>query len=1247
MTKQLISWFALALLLGLLAACGGGGGGKEDTYVPPDVTEVQPDTPDVPDVTEVDTCTPDCAGKTCGDDGCGGSCGSCTDDQTCDAGTCVPKGCEVDADCEGKCTSLGTCDQCTCSNTKCVKARIDGCCEDDTDCDDGQACDTAANQCYDICTKDADCTGQCGTLDTCETCECGGVGGDQCVKGTLAACCKDDTDCDADETCNDTTHKCEPKPVACADQPADYCASNNKCGTLSYCQDCVCNAGANVCEKVAVDAPVCCTSADQCNDDNEATLDECPDLGGPCIYKPNPAICPSGVDKIYFQADFDMGSMAQFDLFYDNDETDSVTWQLDAYDAHSGAYSMYFGDPRCHTYYNGQLSDDCLPLDPAEMDATGVEARVQTDYIQLGDSESACVYALTFWAKFEGEPTWAGYEANTFDQLKIYVKDGSTKTQIFASAVATDANTTEGDWKLFASDLTPFWGKNIRLIFDFDTVDYSKNFYFGALVDDIVVRSVPGASQCGSGLNCTSDGKVCTSDACTLFSNVGGGSGLCAYFKDANCEDCSGGADSECTSGGSCQVGDCVSKVCEYNLDVPCCQAELAGPISSWDFDAATLGNWKVTGATSTAATWRAVSGKGVDGSGAVYFGDPNHACTTNPSALCPSYDTGEPVKASLESETFILQDTPAYLLFAFDLWLSTEWDGTTLVDFGKVTPPELKKADRLTLYVKTGPVLNEVWSSEMIAGSTYVLDAEGLLGHEFRRIGVDISQFRGKAVSFVFAFDSDNALYNDHEGAYVDNVAVLRACAEPCSTDDDCFDGKPCTEEACAGGICQYDITGQCCAVTADCDDGDECTIDTCQVGLCKHGYSAAADCCTPGPVGGTAHDFESDSLDGFTVDVDPSSSATWQIAVDPASGSKALWFGDAATGTYENLDDAGESAQAVGTVSLPMFKVPAGGVPVLEFDLTLQTEWTDAPDLWEIPAADSAFDQLSVLANGVEIWNSFVYEVAGGGVAGQHVQASLADFHGANLTLSFRFDSLEGTDNAHAGAFIDNVHVTWVCVDYECFSSFECDDASDAGDVCTRDRCQDSQCVFEPTAVQGCCYPLDQAVVDFETGAADLDLVGASGAVKWQAVDNGRAHAGTGSLYFGDVATKTYDNPGQPVSGEVQWQISVPPEPGYVVEWWQWLDLDAQDISVPVSDRFTVRVWNPGAGGAGTYDTIFDNKPSYGLYKQWARRSISLDSYLGNPVWLLFTFESGDAQKNLGEGIYLDDLRVYKSCQ
>jgi hypothetical protein len=63
------------------------------------------------------SCVPDCAGKACGDDGCGGSCGACSDDcplkQECIAGQCVTL-CEPQ--CEGK--ACGD-DGCGCSCATC------------------------------------------------------------------------------------------------------------------------------------------------------------------------------------------------------------------------------------------------------------------------------------------------------------------------------------------------------------------------------------------------------------------------------------------------------------------------------------------------------------------------------------------------------------------------------------------------------------------------------------------------------------------------------------------------------------------------------------------------------------------------------------------------------------------------------------------------------------------------------------------------------------------------------------------------------------------------------------------------------------------------------------------------------------------------------------------------------------------------------------------------------------------------
>ena len=75
---------------------------------------------------EPGACTPDCAGKACGDDGCGGSCGACPAGQTCnaagacEAGACTPncagKACGDDG-CGGSCGTCPAGESCTAAGT--------------------------------------------------------------------------------------------------------------------------------------------------------------------------------------------------------------------------------------------------------------------------------------------------------------------------------------------------------------------------------------------------------------------------------------------------------------------------------------------------------------------------------------------------------------------------------------------------------------------------------------------------------------------------------------------------------------------------------------------------------------------------------------------------------------------------------------------------------------------------------------------------------------------------------------------------------------------------------------------------------------------------------------------------------------------------------------------------------------------------------------------------------------------------
>jgi len=103
------------------------------------------------DIKSTTVCTPSCAGKTCGTDGCGGSCGSCTYPLYCNSiyqcvtSACIPdcagKACGGDG-CGGSCGQCGIGKYCTASQTCFANACTPNCY--------GQACG-ASDGCGGVC----------------------------------------------------------------------------------------------------------------------------------------------------------------------------------------------------------------------------------------------------------------------------------------------------------------------------------------------------------------------------------------------------------------------------------------------------------------------------------------------------------------------------------------------------------------------------------------------------------------------------------------------------------------------------------------------------------------------------------------------------------------------------------------------------------------------------------------------------------------------------------------------------------------------------------------------------------------------------------------------------------------------------------------------------------------------------------------------------------------------------------------
>jgi len=145
-------------------------------------------------------CVPDCAGKQCGADGCGGSCGSCPQYSQCDAGgVCQAPACASSKDCplELVCDKFqGICVECV----------------EDADCGEGKKCN-AQSQCFDVtpCGSDKDCKDVGGVCDKAE-----GI----CVD------CLADTDCGEEQVCVASTCLdviCAPGDLLCVGHSVSEC----------------------------------------------------------------------------------------------------------------------------------------------------------------------------------------------------------------------------------------------------------------------------------------------------------------------------------------------------------------------------------------------------------------------------------------------------------------------------------------------------------------------------------------------------------------------------------------------------------------------------------------------------------------------------------------------------------------------------------------------------------------------------------------------------------------------------------------------------------------------------------------------------------------------------------------------------------------------------------------------------------------------------------------------------------------
>ncbi|MFH1529330.1 MAG: hypothetical protein ABIK09_01205 [Pseudomonadota bacterium] len=654
---------------------------------------------------------------------------------------------------------------------------------------------------------------------------------------------------------------------------------------------------------------------------------ECSELQGYCLYMPDPDLCVVPTEPVLFDGGLEEAELPEAweVLVTAPPASDDVTWQVTNTKACDGSYALYFG--------NGEDYDCGQAL---------CTAQVTTPEIDLSEVEELFDLRLSFCANLSTE--WddvepGEYPANNasspqIDVLYVEVLVDDVVTEVWNSDVLH--GTTYGIWEDAWADLSPYRGETIRLRFRFTTgtAEPANNDNAGVFVDNIRVEKVCGM-VCGSAADCVGGG-ACTAAVCDF--------GACSYPVDPEC--CTAEINPGCDDGNpctndSCQLG---ASTCVHTFNgVPqCCSPTLS--VFADSFLSAQNTAWYVPQSIISCGVFpfECEDEEGEDcmtcptdcGVCPVRWTVTNHQSFTAPFSLyfgnpgVWNYENGQnPVRGFIASPDVVM---PPYGIPAvsFHLWLDTEHTVTWSFFEQKV------EYDILRLHVQEKDegaygAMTEVWNSMAwdVKGSTYDPN-EGAVIWKQIHAALDGMDLANATVRFVFEFDSFDDSNNDHLGVYVDDFKVSTFC-------DDAFEC-----------LSAYD-----CAETTPADPN--CSIELCDglggvSGSCyAEANTALPGCCIQELVGEMGADFDAPcGMEGWeaspTPDQTPVAWQFWDEYNHTQGGECALYFGNPATGNYDN---PGQTPQ--GIVTSPTWAIPAGLDAEVEVSFWL---WMDLEDTWSL---------------------------------------------------------------------------------------------------------------------------------------------------------------------------------------------------------------------------------------------------------------------------------------------------------
>jgi len=204
-------------------------------------------------------------------------------------------------------------------------------------------------------------------------------------------------------------------------------------------------------------------------------------------------------------------------------------------------------------------------------------------------------------------------------------------------------------------------------------------------------------------------------------------------------------------------------------------------------------------------------------------------------------------------------------------------------------------------------------------------------------------------------------------------------------------------------------------------------------------------------------------------------------------------------------------------------------------------------------------------------------------------------------------------------------------------CASDKECDDKDDK---CTTDKCDanTSKCTYTPTGASGCCLPQLWHNSFDDNNAKGMTFSNKYGNAKGWQIWNPSDHfkSAKGALYYGDPVKKNYDFGTSYGSARIV-GINLPNKSGLSLKFWLYMVKEASSKY----DKLYVQLKSEKGNTVTLWSTSTSDKS-----KTWYDKNISLDSYKGQKVEILFYFTTIDPTSNSGLGVIIDDVQVLQKC-